>query len=129
MTREKTITVTVCDGCGGDCDHPYACLRCGKSFCYSCLGQDGEIGDKQAVVYRHSVNAMGSGDGTYCRECDLGLTARTMIDDGVHEVYCRIANLRTQSEFWNKAWSLRAKEAEMELAILQKRSAVEKVEP
>lgn len=110
MKRAKTVTVTVCDGCGADCDNPTPCLRCDKNFCYGCRST-------KASEYRRSVHCSGTGDGLYCYPCE---TALMKVPTPVFVAYLTIKRLQAESEYFYRDFETRAKEAEAILKRLQK---------
>lgn len=108
--RQKTITVTVCDGCGKDCDYATKCLGCGKAFCYECRKIAG-------VEYTHAVYFSGSGDGFYCNPCDARLSTN---GNALHSAYRAIKRLRDEAKAWGADFDGRIKESEDRLKRLAK---------
>ncbi len=95
-----------CDMCGKEDDYPHVCMNCGKEMCYDCR-------KKHGVEYTQGVHFSGSGDGYYCKECDLKLT--TNGKDKLHAAYRAITSLRLENKaYWNN-FEKRSKEAESTL--------------
>jgi hypothetical protein len=118
MTREKTVTVTICDGCGVDCDYPHTCIECGKNFCYECSRT-------KATEYQHAVHFRGSDDGLFCHPCEEKLMNRPT---PIFAAFLKIKNLRSEIQvsqaangvrflFLDAAMQERAATAENELKI------------
>lgn len=105
MTREKTITVTICDGCGKDCDYPHKCMECGKAFCYSCQ-------ESKVSKYNHAVHFAGSGDGEYCLPCETKMLDKP---SELFSAYLVIRRLRKEEAAFYADFKARAEVAEMAL--------------
>lgn len=113
MTREKTITVTVCNNCGDDISYPEPCLQCGKNYCHDC--------SKSMVVdYSHGVYVCGSGDGRYCKTCDRRLREAEG-SEPLHAAYIAIEDLKREQLQWGKSFEERRKNAEAHLASFARR--------
>lgn len=94
--------VSFCDVCGKECSYAQVCLNCGKEFCYECLKTEG-------VKYKHSVWFSGTGDGTYCNECDSKLKTS---GNKLHTAYRKIVSLSNECEDFCSDFKKRADEAE-----------------
>jgi hypothetical protein len=97
-----------CDICGApNCYNK--CLGCGKDICWECKDKG------RAVEYKHAVNFSGSGDGTYCHECDKRLAES---GDALHAAYRAIATIRQESKSIYESLSKRGDAAEANLKSL-----------
>lgn len=114
---KKTVTreVTCCDNCGKEQDYPTRCLRCGKEVCWQCA-------DKVGVKYEHGVYVSGSGDGWYCRPCDITLYERE--SDALYEGFRAVKALREEMQAWGADFQRRQKAAEAHLETLARRAGL-----
>ena len=109
MKREVTIEQHFCDVCDKETSSHNACDHCGKDFCYDC-------GSAELIEYKHAVHFSGSGDGHYCRACDVELTKSRNLK---HAAYRKIAALRNEQAGWYEDFKARAVKAEEELKKFQ----------
>jgi hypothetical protein len=105
---KKTIKkeVRFCDKCGKEDSYPTACMKCGIEMCYECQEQHGKS-------YNHGIYVSGSGDGFYCKPCDLTLTESGR--DKRHNAYLAIKSLSDELEAWSANFKARQKSAEKAL--------------
>lgn len=109
MKAQRTLqaTINICDFCGSDSCYS-TCEGCGKDICRTCRRD-------HAVVYSHAINFSGSGDVTFCLQCD---------DDPpeavkpLHAAFRQIADLQKERRAWEEGFKLRANEAEEALAAI-----------
>ena len=80
-----------------------SCLGCGIEHCQECR-------EKMGVKYRHGVHTSGSGDGYYCKACDLKLSNSRV--DPLHNAYLAIKNLRAEEKAWWLSFNSRSEHAE-----------------
>mgnify|MGYP007037387226 CR=1 FL=1 len=109
---KKTVMkeVTCCDCCKKEAEHLTACMNCGIEHCYDCTEMEGKH-------YVRAVNYGGSGDGYYCKKCDIELMSNR--SSPRHIAYRKIESLRNEAKAWNENFRLRANEAEQEVAALR----------
>ena len=108
MKKKIESEETICDICGKDACYD-KCLGCGKDICWECKDKG------RAVEYKHAINFSGSGDGTYCHECDKRLAES---GDPLHAAYRAIALLRQESKAIYEYFSKRGDAAEAHLKSL-----------
>lgn len=109
---KKTITreVNFCDKCEVEASYPTTCIRCGLEVCYKCA-------DKVGVTYAHGVYVSGSGDGFYCRPCDIVLYEAG--DDPLYLAYRAVRVLRDEAKAIGQDFKRRQEMAEGHLAVLK----------
>lgn len=112
MKKIVEIEATFCDNCGAD-TYPHACRKCGAEYCYQCAAKP-EIG----TVYKHGVYVCGSGDGFYCRPCDIELSESK--SDPLHEAYVAVRTLRDEVTAFGEDFEARKKIAEQHLDRLER---------
>lgn len=106
-TEQRTVTVHLCDHCGGDVywdEQPSgtACFCCHKLFCFKCYI------DKDIVVsYEDEIGSRGGCRGSYCQDCDALLRAQST--DTLHAAYLRIQNIQSEYKMMLEAFNSRAK--------------------
>ena len=110
---KKTVSVEQikCDFCGEEAWS--GCLQCGKDICYECR-------KTHAKEYSHGVNVGGSGDGTYCNDCDDKLRKT---NDPLHAAYRKIEALKNEANGFYANFKVRQDEAEKALKELQEKTA------
>ena len=79
----------VCDICTSSDSIYTHCKECGKDFCYECRKDN-------TVEYPHSVHCTGSGDGTYCNQCDAKL--KKSGNNELYNWYQKIKRLRAKKK-------------------------------
>lgn len=109
MKKTKQIEVDICDVCGKETELAYTCRRCDQIQCYECKKNHG-------VEYTHSVHFSGSGDGFYCKACDVKLTDYNT--DPLHNAYRAVAALKLESKTYYEDFKNRQDEAEAEVKRL-----------
>ena len=111
MKKTITIEAPFCDHCNL---HTYVapCLRCKTEHCWHCQ-------EKLGVTYCFSTYGSGTGDGYYCRPCDILLCESK--NDAIHNAYTEIRLLRQENVDFLADWRLRAEKVEAELKKLQGR--------
>jgi hypothetical protein len=114
---KKTITreVDFCDKCEREECYLTRCLRCGMEVCYQCV-------DKVGVKYEHGVYVSGSGDGFYCRPCDIALYESN--DDALHLAYRAVLTLRNEVTAFGKDFKRRQEVAEAHVDLLARQAGV-----
>lgn len=108
MKKIAEKEITVCDLCGKEADYACQCLRCGKDMCNHCVY---ESDGKMAVRYGHGVYSRRSGDGYYCRPCDIALYEGE--GDALYEAYRAVKALREEEEAFSKDFQRRKALAEI----------------
>lgn len=63
------------DECGATDSYMPSCLGCGREFCYECR-------KIKTIDYQHGVFVCGSGDGIYCKPCDLKMSEQGATKSG-----------------------------------------------
>lgn len=108
---KKTVTreVDFCDRCGKEQDYLVACLGCRMEVCWQCSEAVG-------VTYQHGVYFRGSGDGFYCRSCDIALSETNA--DPLHVAYRAVRALRDEATASHNDFKRRQELAEGNLALL-----------
>ena len=112
MKKLVELEATFCDGCK-ERTYVSPCLRCGIEHCWKCCKSLG-------TEYRYLCYGSGSGDGYYCRACDLILS---QLNTPMHRAYRKIASLQQENELFYADWKQRCKDAEAHLARLQETDA------
>lgn len=108
--KQKMVTVDVCDTCGADSGYHSKCLICGNAACYECE-RKGEL-----IEYEHAVSFSGSGDGHYCKACNI---AQMKNPSPLFRAFTKIQDLRAESkQFWED-FECRSRAAESNLKALQ----------
>jgi hypothetical protein len=103
MEKKAQKTIHICDKCGKEVAIPYACMKCGTDFCFDCA-------QTHAVSYSPLVCCSGSGDGLFCKECDVELIKNGA--DRLHAAFRAIMALRLEGEAWNRHFQQRCRAAE-----------------
>jgi len=108
---KKTILkeVDFCDECGTETWYVNTCLRCSKDYCYDC-------GKERVLTYHPSALHGGSGDGHYCRPCDIALCESK--DDPLHQAYLAVRALKDEQQRRYAEWDKRRKAAELRVEML-----------
>jgi hypothetical protein len=107
--RMVEVEQIFCDKCGADASPDDPCLGCGLNHCRQCQKTEG-------VEYTHAVWASGSGDGYYCRPCDIRAFET---HNPLHEAFAAIRALRDESERYGKEFKKRSEAAEATLKKAQ----------
>ncbi len=108
MKKQVTVEKSFCDVCGKEASGYTNCDCCGKELCYEC-------GNTELKEYKHAVHFSGSGDGSYCHECDAQLRGN---GDKKHAAYRKIEALRNEESGWHEDSKKRMTAAESELSGL-----------
>lgn len=110
MRKKQTIINKYCDICAREEEAFDTCLCCGKDFCISHAKTMG-------VEYLFSVNFGGSGDGFFCKKCDIELSNDNTTHPlyRLHEAYKEIKYLRDEAKEYYKKLEKRGDEAEHHL--------------
>ncbi|MFA6064002.1 MAG: hypothetical protein WC736_15545 [Gallionella sp.] len=109
MKKKEMVERIGCDFCGGEAHALDRCLLCGQDICWDCK-------KTKAREYHHAVYFSGSGDGTYCLDCDAKLRKS---NDPLHSAYRAIEGLRNEYQGWVEDFDKRKKEAEARLKALR----------
>lgn len=110
MRKTVQKEVAYCDKCGAECEFGITdCLRCGVGHCYECSKTEGKR-------YSHGVNFSGSGDGYYCRACDVDLTK--IGGDKRHAAYRAVESLQLERNAWATDFQRRKEVAEAAVKAL-----------
>jgi hypothetical protein len=110
MKKTKTVETIVCDVCETRGAYKTCLGGCGKYICWECKSEG------RAKEYAHAVYFSGSGDGTYCLECDKRLTAE---GQPLHAAYRVVGHLRDEMKRWGDDFKIRADKAEANLKRLR----------
>lgn len=103
MKKVATVEQNYCDGCGKQQDYLTGCMSCGVEHCYDCTNKLGKD-------YKHGVYVSGSGDGYYCKPCDVKLEKAGT--DKRFQAYREVAALRAEAAEWGAAFDRKRKAAE-----------------
>lgn len=107
MKKMVMMEVHECESCHKiDSYASSVCLDCGKEFCWECS-------EKNGTKYRYGIWGSGSGDGYYCKDCDIKLIESG--EDKKHNAYRLIQRLQLETIAWNKDFKIRADAAEKAL--------------
>lgn len=108
---KKTVMkeVTLCDCCQKE-GYLTACINCKVEHCHDCTKTEGK-------TYVQAINYGGTGDGYYCKNCDIELM--NVRNNPRHAAYRKIASLRNEAKAWSDDFRARADEAENELKALR----------
>ncbi len=88
--------MTFCDECEKG-DYVYKCMGCGIEYCYDC---------RKLLLkeYQHEVYFTGSGDGYFCKDCDINPPAKVK---KIHSLYKAVEMLKNEvSGYYNITQSL-----------------------
>lgn len=110
-TKTRTIEQRCCDLCGDEAYEWNRCLNCGKDLCRKCQ-----------VSYPHAVSFSGSGDGSFCPECDKALKLKPT---PIFAAYRAIEQLRAECEAFYADFKKRDKVAQQRIKELRAELGVE----
>jgi hypothetical protein len=109
MKKVMRKEVEFCDGCNAE-TYVTACMKCGVDHCWQCQ-------EKWGVEYAHGVYVKGSGDGYWCKPCDVQMSESG--SDELYLAYVAIRQVRDEMIAFNAEWSQRKDAAESRLKQLQ----------